>query len=212
MRVRFLAKMISIPLKIPGYVRRKFFVWRMSIKANIDVRGKIILDGIPIIDISKGARLEISNNVSLGSTNRGHHINIYAPVKLFADRDGACIRIGENTRLSATCIHAYELVSIGRNCLIAANCQIMDNSGHDLSFDNVENRINTGGSTKPVAIEDNVWIGANSIILPGVKIGAGSVISAGSVVSRNIPPMVIAMGNPAVVVGLARFFLRSSNL
>ena len=80
----------------------------------------------------------------------------------------------------------------------------MDGSGHDLSFHDVENRINTTGSTRPVVIEDCVWIGANSIVLPGVRIGKGSVVAAGSVVTQNIPAMVLAGGIPAKTLKTAQ--------
>ena len=63
-----------------------------------------------------------------------------------------------------------------------------------------ENRIKTIGVSKAIKIEDNVWIGANCIILPGVKIGAGSVISAGSVVPKDVPMRTLAGGNPAIVI------------
>jgi acetyltransferase-like isoleucine patch superfamily enzyme len=53
---------------------------------------------------------------------------------------------------------------------------------------------------KPVVIEDFVWCGANVIILPGVTIGEGAVIGAGAVVTKSIPPMVVAAGNPARVI------------
>lgn len=53
---------------------------------------------------------------------------------------------------------------------------------------------------QPVTIEDNVWIGGNVVILPGVTIGEGAVIAAGSVVNRDIPPRVIAGGNPCQVI------------
>jgi len=125
---------------------------------------------------------------------------MYASVKILADREGAVISIGRNTRINGACIHAWKRVSIGENCLIAANCQIIDSNGHDLSFDNVENRINTKDNPKDIVIEDNVWLGANTIVLSGVKIGRGSVISANSVVVKDIPPMVVAGGNPAVII------------
>lgn len=167
---------------------------------NLIIEGKIHVIGIPIIDIRNGARIIIRNNVTLNSCNYGYHINMHSPVKLFADREGAEIVIDENTRIHGSCIHAYEKIVIGKNCLIAANCQIFDGNGHDLSFPNVENRINTRGGSKPIIIEDNVWIGANSIILPGVRIGYGSVIAAGSVVVKDVPPYSIAGGNPARVI------------
>jgi acetyltransferase-like isoleucine patch superfamily enzyme len=162
--------------------------------------GSIKLDGIPLIDIRDGASLCIGNNVVLNSRNKGYHANLYSPVKLFADRDGAIIRIGENTIIHGACIHAWQSVEIGKNCLIAANCQIFDANGHDLSFENVANRINTNGETRPVVIKDNVWLCVNSVVLPGVTIGEGSVISANSVVADDIPPMSLARGNPAAVI------------
>jgi acetyltransferase-like isoleucine patch superfamily enzyme len=123
-----------------------------------------------------------------------------APTKLFAYLPGAEIRIGDDTGIAGSCITAHRSVIIGKRCLIAGNCQIMDNNAHDLSFPNVENRRRTTGTISPVVIEDDVWLGANTVVLPGVRIGRGSVIGANSVVSSNIPPMVVARGNPAEVV------------
>jgi len=162
--------------------------------------GKINIYGRPMIDIREGCHLHMGANVTLNSDNRGYHINMHSPVKLFADKPGAEIRIGENTRIHGTCIHAFQSIVIGRNCLIAANCQIIDGNGHDLSFPDVSNRIMTFGSSRPVVIEDDVWIGANTIILPGTRIGRGSVVSASSVVASDIPAMVVAGGNPAKVI------------
>ena len=58
-----------------------------------------------------------------------------------------------------------------------------------------------GSESKEVIIEDDVWIGASSIIKPGVKIGRGAIISAGSVVSKSIHPYAIVAGNPGRIVG-----------
>lgn len=54
--------------------------------------------------------------------------------------------------------------------------------------------------SEPIVVEDRVWIGSNVVVLPGVRIGYGSVIGAGSVVSRDIPPMSVAVGTPCRVV------------
>jgi acetyltransferase-like isoleucine patch superfamily enzyme len=197
---KLLATLISDPMRIANHIWGELYILWISAKNNIQIQGKIIINGIPLIDIRKGATLEIANNVSLTSRNKGYHINLHSPVKIFADRDGAKIKIGENSRIHGTCIHAYRSVTVGRNCLIAANCQIMDGNAHNLSFPDVENRINTIGDVKPIVIEDNVWIGANSIILPGVTIGRGSVITTNSVVVKDIPAMVVAGGNPAVII------------
>ena len=197
---KLFSSLIADPMRIFYYPWNKFFIFRISVKQNIKIKNKLTIKGLPMIDIREGSKLYIGTGVMLNSMNKGYHINLHSPVKLFADREGAEIRIGDNTRIHGTCIHAYQSVVIGSNCLIAANCQIFDGSGHDISFPNVKDRINTAGTSKPVIIEDNVWIGANSIILPGVTIGRGSVIAAGSVVTKSIPPMVIAGGNSAVII------------
>jgi len=194
---KLLNTLISDPLKILNHISEYLYKILISTKSNIHIAGEITLIGIPMIDIRDGSKLEIGKNVVLRSRNKGCHINLHSPVKLFGDREGSIIKIGDNSRINGTCIHAYESVTIGKNCLVAANCQIMDGNGHDLSFPDVENRVKSIGSAKPIVLEDSVWIGANSIILPGVRIGRGSVISANSVVVRDIPAMVIAGGNPA---------------
>ena len=197
---KIIDSLITEPMRIPYLIWLKFYILRLSSKKNIEIKGKVTLNGIPLIEIMKGSRLYIGTDVSLNSNNKGYHINLHSPVKLLADRPGAVIRIGDKTRIHGTCIHAYQSVVIGNNCLIAANCQIFDGNGHDLSFPDVDNRINTKGTSKPVTIEDSVWIGANSIVLPGVTIGRGSVVSANSVVVKDVPPMVVVGGNPAVII------------
>ncbi|MEW5803498.1 MAG: acyltransferase [bacterium] len=169
-------------------------------KEGVTLKGRIILKGFPLVEITEDASIIIGNRVTLNSRSRGYHINLHSPVKLFADRPGAEITIGESSRIHGTCIHAWKKVSIGRGCLIAANTQIFDANGHELSFPRVEDRINTTGGAEAVTIGDNVWIGANCIILPGTSIGSGSVIAAGSVVVKSIPPLVVAGGNPARVI------------
>lgn len=178
-----------------GYIKTKYFY-----RSNIRFKGKVNVSGIPVYKFFGNGCLVIGNNVHLKSNKNSYHLNMYSPVKIMADRSDAIIEIGDNTRINGSCIHAYKRISIGKNCLIAANCQIIDGNGHDLSFPDVANRINTRGDAKEIIIEDNVWVGANCIILPGVRIGYGSVIAAGSVVVKDIPPMSVAGGNPAKVI------------
>jgi acetyltransferase-like isoleucine patch superfamily enzyme len=164
------------------------------------LEGKVVLIGRPLIDVRKDCKLYVGDGVTLTSKNRGYHLNMAGPAKLFAYWPGAVIRIGAGTGIAGSCITAHNSVTIGKRCLIAANCQIMDSNAHDLSFPNVEDRFHSIGASLPVVIEDDVWIGINTVVLPGVRIGRGSVIGANSVVSANIPPMVVARGNPAEVV------------
>jgi acetyltransferase-like isoleucine patch superfamily enzyme len=167
---------------------------------NLSIGNGVKFDKIPILKIKNKGRIIIGKNATINSNNRGYHLNMHNRVKLVADRPNAIISIGEFSRIHGSCIHAFKNIAIGKRCLIAANCQIFDGNGHDLSFPNVENRINTLGEAKEIVIEDNVWIGANCIVLPGITIGEGSVIAAGSVVNTNVPKMSIAGGNPIKII------------
>lgn len=88
---------------------------------------------------------------------------------------------------------------IGDNGVIGANTKIVDTNFHPT--DSIQRWAKPSeGRIAEVAIEDNVFIGMNSLVLKGVRIGEGSVIGAGSVVARDVPPGVIVAGNPAVFV------------
>lgn len=185
--------------KIINYLERKEFQ-KLLKTLPIDLGSEVVFKKNPMIQLHPKAKLIIGNNVMINSDNYGYHVNMHSSCKLMADRADAIIEIGANTRFHGSCIHAYRKVEIGKNCLIAANCQIMDGSGHHPSFENVENRINTTGEVKEVIIEDNVWLGTGVVVLPGITIGYGSITSANSVVHKDIPPMVIAGGNPIKVI------------
>lgn len=87
-------------------------------------------------------------------------------------------------------------ITIGNNVFIAPNvCIITEEHAMD-----VEQRIAGLEYTHPVTIGDNVWICTGALILPGVTIGEGSIIGAGSVVAKDIPPKCLAVGNPCKVI------------
>ncbi|MFA6929463.1 MAG: sugar O-acetyltransferase [Lentisphaeria bacterium] len=87
-------------------------------------------------------------------------------------------------------------VEIGEHVLIAPNV-VITTSGHPI---HPELRLNGGQFSRPINIGNHVWIGANAIILPGIQIGENSVIGAGSVVTKNVPPNVVAAGNPCRIL------------
>ena len=87
-------------------------------------------------------------------------------------------------------------IHIGDRVMIAPNVTVTT-AGHPI---HPEARVGGNQFSLPVHISDDVWIGANVVILPGVRIGAGSIIGAGSVVTRDVPPMVVAVGVPCRVL------------
>jgi acetyltransferase-like isoleucine patch superfamily enzyme len=115
--------------------------------------------------------------------------------------ENSLIEIGDNTRINGASIHATNKITIGKNCLIAANVTIIDSDGHGRA---VSERSLSNPESSSVIIEDNVWIGINSIILKGVKIGENSIIGAGSVVTKSIPPNSVVAGNPARIVKILK--------
>lgn len=92
-------------------------------------------------------------------------------------------------------------VSIGSYCYLAGNCFVYDVDGHPVDSEKRRENVSVGEeSISPVIIEDDVWIGVNVIILKGVRIGSRSIIGAGTIVSKDIPPDSIAVGNPVRII------------
>ena len=119
-------------------------------------------------------------------------------VTLQARLPSARITVGPGTCFSNNVqVIAETHISIGARCLIGDAVLIMDSDGHNLT---AEHRHDGPRRTGEIVIEDNVFIGSRVIVLKGVSIGKDSVIGAGSVVVRSIPPGVIAAGNPAKVI------------
>jgi acetyltransferase-like isoleucine patch superfamily enzyme len=113
---------------------------------------------------------------------------------------GGEIVIGDNVGISGATINATRSIRIGNNVLIGSGCLITDTDSHPINWHDRINNLNEKTANSPVVIEENVFIGARSIILKGVTIGRNSVIGAGSVVVKSIPENCIAGGNPAKVI------------
>jgi acetyltransferase-like isoleucine patch superfamily enzyme len=113
------------------------------------------------------------------------------------------LTIGSHTGLGHGCtITVARRVTIGDHCRIAAGTWIFDSSGHPA--DPVRRQAGeppNADDIKPVTIQDNVWIGGRSIIFPGVTVGEGSIVSAGAVVTMDVPPYTVVAGNPARRIG-----------
>lgn len=110
---------------------------------------------------------------------------------------GTNISLGDNFYANYDCImlDPHDIV-IGNNVLLGPKVSLFT-ANH--AIDSAE-RIEGGCYAKPIFIEDNVWIGGNVTVLPGVTIGTNTIIGAGSVVTRSVPPNVIAAGNPCRVI------------
>jgi len=110
----------------------------------------------------------------------------------------ANLKIGSNTGMTGAVIYCLHHIEIGSNVLIGANARIWDTDHHALDY--MERRLGSKGDPAPVIIEDDVWLGADSVVLKGVRIGARSVVAARAVVTKNVPSDVIVAGVPAKII------------
>lgn len=105
---------------------------------------------------------------------------------------GARLSIGKDSYLTnGSRILAQHLVTVGERCAISFGVTIMDDDGHGFGLPPY---------SAPICIEDDVWIGCNTTILKGVTLGKGSVVAAGSVVTRSCPPRSLIAGVPARII------------
>lgn len=110
------------------------------------------------------------------------------------------VRIGLNCAINHDVyILGRDEILIGNNVILSARCMLLD-AGFDvdkyLNFDMPEYEYRKSY----IHIEDNVWIGAGAIILPGVTIARNSIVAAGAVVTKNVPPYTVVAGNPARII------------
>lgn len=151
----------------------------------------VILNGFPAIRRKGSGRLIIGDGVTLNTARWANSLNTGGAMNLCVE-NGATLEFKRGCGVSASQIIANIGIEIGEDALIGAGCLICDSDMHEVPL----------GSGKPTAmapirIGARAFIGARCIILKGVTIGEGAVVGAGSVVTKDIPPGVIAGGNPA---------------
>ena len=179
----------------------KYYICRLyntvQFKLNgVDIGSKCIVTG-KIYILNKGGKIRIGNGVTIHSGKFDIPIGFENRTTFWA-RKGAEIEIGDNCGLSNSVLCSNKSITLGKHVLLGGGVKIYDTDFHSLDYiqrrelNNDINRKSAG-----VVIEDDVFIGAGSIILKGVHIGARSIVGAGSVVRCSIPCDEIWAGNPA---------------
>lgn len=155
--------------------------------------------GLPLIQRHRGSVIEIGSHLQMRNWFSSNPLGVTHRTILATRSASAGIYVGSHVGLSGATICAESSISIGERVRIGANSVIVDTDFHPLV---ASERLAdpTAGQSRPVTIENDVFIGMHAIILKGSHIGEGSVIGAGSVVSGKIPAGVIAAGNPARVI------------
>ena len=174
--------------KISIIIHKFFFRRRFKIVSPFKVWGQIrfLIEGEGSITIGK--------DFHAVSSRKRSFITLFTPCQ-FTVVGNAQIILGDHVGLNGTTISSRCKVSIGDYTMIGPNTIITDNDGHQAWPP--RDRWTTQGIPAEVVIENDVWIGMNCIILKGVKIGRGSIIAAGSVVTKNVDSNSVYAGNPA---------------
>jgi maltose O-acetyltransferase len=156
---------------------------RWQLRAADEIGARVRMYGSA--KVTNEGRLVIGERVRLSSTIALTELSV---------AKGGLLDIGPRTFINHGCsIGATELVRIGARSSLGPFCMLMDNAFHRLEPD----RRDETPPSAPVILEENVWLGARVIVLPGVTIGRDSVIAAGSVVTKDVPAGCVAGGVPA---------------
>ncbi len=170
-------------------VRRLWnLVWRYGLSRfylrRVNKLGKFVFTkGKP--DIENHGILELGDAVKIWSGISRTRLSV---------KRGAILSVGSHTFLNGPVIAATCEVRIGNHCLLAPQSYIMDSDFHGLDHNQM------GGNSKPVILEDHVWLATRSMVLKGVRIGKGAVVAAGAVVTKDVPPYTVVAGVPAKVI------------
>lgn len=150
--------------------------------------------GFPLIQKHLKAQIIIGKRLTLCSDPKKNSIGVFQKVIIKALNPNSVITIGNNVGISGAVISGIT-INIGNNVLIGSGVLISDTDAHPIHPDHRND--SSMIKSAPIIIEDDVFIGARSIILKGVRIGRGAVIGAGSVVTKDVKAMTIVAGNPA---------------
>lgn len=188
--IRFIAyaKYSHLWGKITTNISKVIYGKRLSIQSPFNVWGRIHFN------IYGSGSIIIGKNLHAVSAPKRSFMALFTPCRLTIINK-AQIVIGEHVDLNGTTITAMGKVSIGNYTMIGPNTIIVDHDGH--AAWPPRERWTNNGPVSEVVIENDVWIGMNCIILKGVRIGTGSIIAAGSIVTKDVEPNSLYAGNPA---------------
>lgn len=193
---------LETPWRLANEIRRLLILPMVRVDfalAGIDWGTGWKIHGRPILQIHRHSTITIGSYLQLRSSSRSNPLSPQQPVVISTRTARAVLTIGDFFGMTGGSLVVDEQIQIGNNVAVGANTIICDTDFHPLQPSERQKDPNRG-TTAPIVIEDNVFIGMQSLILKGVTIGTGSVIGAGSVVTRDVPPGVVVAGNPAKII------------
>jgi acetyltransferase-like isoleucine patch superfamily enzyme len=155
--------------------------------------------GLPLIQRFRHSTITIGDHFEMRNWFSANPLGVTHRCVLATWAASATIEIGQNVGMTGATLCAQTHILIGDHVNIGANCTIADTDFHPLSGRD-RHMAPSPGAASPISIDGDNFIGMHCLILKGSHIGKGAVIGAGSVVAGEIPPRVVAAGNPARVI------------
>ncbi len=154
---------------------------------KIRIGDQTVIDDYAVLD----AKGESNDGITIGSNA------FIGRNSILSCKEGS-IHLADYCNVSANCMLLSETeVSLGKHCFLAGNCYLVAGGNHSFDRPDVPIMFQPSYSKGGIKIEDDCWLGAGAIVLDGVTIGHGSVIGAGSVLTKPLPEYSIAVGSPA---------------
>jgi len=207
MNMKWIVVLILYINKIKNRTKKIYYVFynkSFLVYKGAKLGKEVHFNGRMRIDLFGNAKLVVGDNF-ISNSGLGHHIlaNEFSSIEI---HNNAIIKIGNNSGISCTSICCKKLIEIGDYVNIGAGCFITDTNFHSSNWRmRSDRKDDIDRCPESIIIEDYVFIGARSIILKGVHIGARSMVSAGSVVVKDIPADELWGGNPAKFIKEIKF-------
>lgn len=171
---------MSIPGRLGVFIRRAVYRFYIMEGRWFDLEAGVVIKGLKNVSFGNGVCIERNGTLfaSGGSLKLGNDCYINRNVQLGSNGDAP--------------------LTLGNSVMVGPNV-VMDTSRHNDARTDIPMKLQ-GLSYSPITVGDDVWIGANAVIVCGVTVGDGSIIGAGAVVTRDVPPRAVVAGVPARVV------------
>ena len=173
-------------------------IWLNVIKVRYGKNLK--LKGIPVIFNKKGATLSLGEECIIKSSFLSNLVGLYSRTIIVTRKEGARIIIGNRVGMSGATIYAREEIVIGDDTNIGGNVKILDNDFHPIEAEARLKDDKEQIGSRPVYIGKNCFIGCNSLILKGTRLGDHCVVGAGAVVCGVFEDGSVIAGNPARLI------------
>lgn len=190
---------------VTSLLGRLFDVWRRGVGRiwivearlrGVELGQKVVFQGRPIVTLARGSRIRIGDGVVIASATRATALACHRPCTLRTLNAGAELIVDRNVEMSAVAICSAKSIRIGEGTIFGAGAMVFDTDFHhprgEWEWDS-----DAATGARSVVIGRGVFVGASAIILKGVNIGDRAIIGSGAVVTKDVPPRHLAVGNPA---------------